>query len=305
MKYGGVASEPAQMDRYVELLGAMGASTVRVSMFLGRAFNRRFDNAALDRLLDTGLTEMIIQSSEAPDVARSEHELAETGLIQYVGDHPHTLFIYELGNEPDKQPEYMSDPQTARTRILTILRDVRPHFRQHTNLLWAVNMPSKDAQKPLNEGGTGNPSYSLDFVRDTGDGLGPIIPGPHTGDGVIDQGNVPALVTAHCYGFTSLCGDDGNDPNHVLDLIRSWNKEINVKVTEAGINDGDLASSGERGKLYVDYGQTILPNCYGNVDSLTFYALAGVTDFPVYNLTDAEVEFIGQRQAAGACGGCS
>lgn len=49
-------------------------------------------------------------------------------------------------------------------------------------------------------------------------------------------------------------------------------------------------------------GESVLPGQYGDVDSLTFYALGDADpSVPVYNMTDAEAQIIGQRQRAYLC----
>lgn len=159
-------------------------------------------------------------------------------------------------------------------------------------MVTAVNMPQQTASY----------DYTYNFVRDIGDGLGPIIPGPSTGAGQINVGNIPETITVHCYGYWTLCTDDGNNPDHMPDLVRGWNNDMNMKVTEAGIYNAQLRDSGDRARRYVDFGDSLLPVRYGNLDSLTFYALGDAeSSVPDYNLTDAEAQIIGQRQRAGLC----
>lgn len=189
--------------------------------------------------------------------------------------------------------------------MLTAIRDVRPLF-QAPNLLWAVNMPSQGTP----DGSAPDDWYYYNFVRDIGDGLGPIIPGQFTGPGQINAGNIPNTITAHCYGYDTLCQVDGNRPTKVLNFIRNWNLEMNIKVTEAGINSRDLAESGEpglaeRGRRYVDFGESVLPGQFGNVDSVTFYTLGDADPTKPeevrYNMSDAEAQQIGLRARAGLC----
>ena len=88
VRYGGVASQPADLDENVELLRRMGATTARVSLFWGNAQTRRYDDAQLDRLLGAGLRELILQSGETADAAQAAHQLGQ--LLGYLDAHPRT-----------------------------------------------------------------------------------------------------------------------------------------------------------------------------------------------------------------------
>jgi len=128
MKYGavcspGTAANPSNYYVQADLLYRMRATTARVSMFFESPESRRYDNQGLDTLRGAGLTEMIIQSSETADAGPADRELS---LCQgYIDAHPETLFVFELGNEPNQTGE---DAATARSRRLTTIRDVKPKY---------------------------------------------------------------------------------------------------------------------------------------------------------------------------------
>ena len=283
VKYGGVASQPADLDENVDLLRRMGATTARVSLFWGNAQTRRYDDAQLDRLLGAGLTELILQSGETADAAQAAHQLGQ--LIGYIDAHPRTQFVFELGNEPDLAE---GDLHAARVKRLTTLREVRPRFSR-PNLLWAVNECSQNAEAGAFEA----------FNRDAHDGLGALLYSPAAGE--THAPYAPDVVTVHCYGAATLCparGQPGN-PWKVLDWVRGWSTTVRLKVTEAGINNGALA---DRGQRYVEFVAQLEQLTGGQVDSVCYYALPRVNDRETaYNLSRAEAEQIGARRRSHHC----
>ena len=280
MKYGAVCSPPLPagwtFSDKVNILQRIVPQTVRVAMFYGNASTRQFSDSQLDLLLVTGLTEMIIQSSETADETAAQSELNQ--FIGYVGAHPSTLFGYELGNEPDQH----ESATTARYERLTTIRDIKPQYAQYTNLLWAINMASQNATA----------DYFNAFVLDPGDGLGNLLTGPYK----------PDLVTVHCYGYNTLCRTDGDQPYKLIDWVRGWNGTINIKVTECGI--GSTAS--DRPNQYVEFAEKVgLPQTMtrgggGNLDSVCFYGLPQVED--PYNIDGPFADVIGSRAASSYCG---
>ncbi len=285
MKYGGVASQPSYLSNNVDLLRRMHAQTVRVSMFLNNAETKRYDFTALDQLRDVGLTEMIIQSAETADAAKVGREIPQ--FIGYVDANPNLLFIYELGNEPDF---YGEDPLVARSKRLTALRDVRPNYRR-PNLLWAVNEIKSD----------GDPAYFDAYNRDAHDGLGAMFYSAAANQTYAPY--APDTITVHSYGTNTLCPSSGEPTNpwRVLDYVRGWSTSINVKITEAGIND---SSAPDRGNRYVEFVAKLDQITGGQVDSVCFYALPQVNGNPVeaaYNIRAFEADQVGSRQRSFYC----
>lgn len=262
MKWGAVLSpaDVAGVDfaRKIAILNRIRPQTVRVSMFWGDPNNRRFTDGQLDAVLGTGVTEVILQSSEDPDAGLAAQQL--DSLLPYVDAHPGTLFVWELGNEPDwHQPD---NPWLARWKRLTTIRDNKP-WQDRGNLVWAVNMP---AGRWAGDG-TGFPfatsgAWFDAFVRDTGDGLGGMLGGPYQ----------PDVATVHCYSWDHLrrYPDRGEqNPYKMIDYVRGWNSSISMKVTEAGI-DG---AKSDRGYRYVEFGSSVADQTSGQVDSVCFYGL--------------------------------
>lgn len=280
MKYGAVCSPVGDWGTKVNILGLMGPQTVRVSMFYANASTRQFADWQLDQLLNTGLSELIIQSGETADAATAQAQLNQ--FIGYVDTHPNTLFVYELGNEPDV---HEVSATVARQKRLTTLRDVKPQYATRSNLLWAINMPSQNA----------TPDYFNAFVLDPGDGLGNLLTGP----------NQPQLVTVHCYGFSTLCRSDNESPYKMIDWVRGYTA-MNIKVTEAGIYDGVTRQPDDlRGARYVEFAEkvtwpwTSTRGGGGNLDSVCFYGLPDVG--AAWNITDALARAIGSRASANDC----
>lgn len=271
MKYGAVCSPVGDWGTKVNILGLMGPQTVRVSMFYANASTRQFADWQLDQLLNTGLSELIIQSGETADAATAQAQLNQ--FIGYVDTHPNTLFVYELGNEPDQNDSATS----ARYKRLTTIRDVKPQYATRTNLLWAINMPSQNA----------TPDYFNAFVLDPGDGLGNLLTGP----------NQPQLVTVHCYGYDTLCRTDGNSPYKMIDWVRGWNSGINIKVTECGIG----STPSDRPARYVEFAEKVSASGGGNLDSVCFFGLPDVLP-AMYNIDEAFADAIGTRVATNYCG---
>ncbi|MEV4490273.1 twin-arginine translocation signal domain-containing protein [Micromonospora coxensis] len=264
MKWGAVvspgdATNNIDFNRKVDILRRMRPQTARISMFWGDPWNRRFSDAQLEALRGTGLTEMIIQSSEDPDPNLARHQL--NLMLPYIDAHPNTLFVWELGNEPDWH--LPNDPWLARWKRLATIRDNKP-TQDRGNLLWAINMP---AGRWTGDGsgftfGTSGRYFDA-FVRDTGDGLGGMLSGPYQ----------PDVVTVHCYSSTYLTrGADGGgerNPYKMIDYVRGWNSRISMKVTEAGI-DG---AKSDRGYRYVNFGSSVANETAGQIDSVCFYGI--------------------------------
>lgn len=280
MKWGAVCSPDTTGTSFaakVDILRRIRPQTVRVSMFWGDPYNRRFTDAQLDALLGTGLTEMILQSSEDPDpnLARNQLNL----LLPYIDRHPNILFVWELGNEPDWS--LPGDPWLARWKRLATIRDNKPG-QSRGNLMWAINMPAgrwknvHDSNFPFATSG----QYFDAFVRDTGDGLGGLLTGPYR----------PQIATVHCYSWDYLNryptrGED--NPYKMIDYVRGWNSTISMKVTEAGIN----TTASDRGYRYRDFGNTVANQTAGQIDSVCFYGLPNVED--PYDLNTSQADQLG------------
>ncbi|MBO4204896.1 hypothetical protein [Micromonospora echinofusca] len=276
MKWGAVCSPPGDWATKVDRLRRMRPQTVRVSMFWGDPYNRRFADWQLDQLLGTGLNEMIIQSSEDPDSGLVSRQLDQ--VLPYIDAHPNILFVFEIGNEPD----YHTDPYTARWKRLTALRD-NLWSRARSNLYLAVNMPAGRWRNPNdpNFGYSSSGAYFDAFVRDAGDGLGGMFHGPYS----------PKIITAHCYSWDHLRrypsrGED--NPYKMVDYVRGWSTSVNMKITEAGIN---IAGGTDRGSRYVEFGSSIANETAGQVDSVIFYGLPDVE--LSYSIQAAEADRIG------------
>ncbi|GHJ13052.1 MULTISPECIES: twin-arginine translocation signal domain-containing protein [unclassified Micromonospora] len=264
MKWGAVVSPGSATNnidfaRKVDLLRRMRPQTARISMFWGDPNRRQFSDGQLDELRGTGLTEMIIQSSEDPDPALARRQLDQ--LLPYVDAHPNTLFVWEIGNEPDwHQP---NNPWLARWNRLATIRDNKP-AQDRGNLLWAINMPAGRWNGDGSGFTFGNSGQWFDaFVRDTGDGLGAMLTGPYR----------PDVATVHCYSSSYLTrGADGggeHNPYKMIDYVRGWNPGLSMKITEAGI-DG---AKSDRGYRYVSFGSSVANETAGQVDSVCFYGL--------------------------------
>jgi hypothetical protein len=278
MKWGAVVSPPGDWNRKVDILRRMRPQTVRVSMFWGDPYNRRFADWQLDQLLGTGITEMIIQSSEDPDSGLVSRQLDQ--VLPYITAHPNILFVFEIGNEPD----WHTDPYTARWKRLTAMRD-NMWSRARGNLYLAVNMPAgrwRNANDP-NFGYATSGQYFDAFVRDTGDGLGGMFGGPYS----------PRIVTAHCYSWDYLRryptrGED--NPYKMVDYVRGWSTSVSLKITEAGINMG---GGWDRGSRYIEFGSSVANETAGQVDSVMFYGTPDVeAPYPIY---EGEADRIGQH----------
>lgn len=263
MKWGAVVSpaETIPFDRKVNILRAMRPQTARISMFWGDPNNRQFSNAQLDQLLGTGLTEMIIQSSEDPDPALAAQQLNQ--MLPYIDAHPNILFVFELGNEPDwHQP---NNPGLARWNRLATIQRNKP-AQDRGNLMWAINMPAgrwSGDGTGFTYGSSG--SWFHSFVADAGDGLGGLLTGPYR----------PDIATVHCYSSNYITPNSGlgeNNPYKMVDYVRGWNSSISMKVTEAGI-DNPTGAITDRGYRYVQFGTQIAPNTGGQVDSVCFYGI--------------------------------
>jgi hypothetical protein len=287
MKYGavcspGTATNPSNYYVQADLLYRMHATTARVSMFFESPESRRYDNQGLDTLRGAGLTEMIIQSSETADAGLADRELS---LCQdYIDAHPETLFVFELGNEPNQTTD---DAATARSKRLTTIRDVKPKYAvrpdgsPRSNLLWAINMPSQ------NDDG----SYFNAFVNDfANDGLGNLLTGP----------NQPDVVTVHCYGFATLCRGDSQAPYKLIDWVRGYTDK-NIKVTESGIFDGiTVLPDSVRGPRYVEFAEKVSASGGGNLDSVCFYGTPEVESW--FTISGGLADTIGSRASANDCG---
>lgn len=240
-------------------------------MFYANASTRQFQDWQLDQLLGTGLAEMIIQSGEAADAPTADAQLQQ--VIGYIRAHPSTLFVFELGNEPDLYDQPIAQ---ARVKRLTTIRDIKPKYAGDTNLLWAINMNSQ---------GITVAEFNA-LVADASDGLGNLLAGPYR----------PDIVTVHCYGYDTLCRSDGNAPYKMIDWVRGWNGGINIKVTEAGIG----STPGDRPNRYVEFAEKASASGGGNLDSVCFYGLPD--SGPLYSIDAAAANVIGSRAAANYCG---
>jgi len=268
MKWGAVCSPAGDFNRKVDILRRMRPATVRVSMFWNSPNARQFSNGQLDQLLSTGLTEMIIQSSEYADANLAYNQL--NMLLPYIDAHPNILFVWELGNEPDYY-DAPTNPGFARYKRLTTIRDNK--WRQNrSNMFWAVNMPAGRWDIP-----NGSTWYFNEFVRDHGDGLGPMLTGHLR----------PDIATVHCYAHDKLCSIPGRgeeNPFKMVDWVRGWNPNIPMKITEAGIN----GRPGDRGHRYVEFGEVLAAYTGGRADSICFYGLPDVEDNYALSYTDAD-----------------
>ncbi len=281
MKWGAVVSPDASVsfDEKVDILRRIRPQTVRVSMFWGDPDNRQFSDAQLDAILGTGVSEVILQSSEDPDPSLAAAQL--NSLLPYVDAHPGILFVFELGNEPDwHQPD---NPGLARwNRLSTIARNKPSQDRG--NLMWAVNMPAGR----WNGDGTGftfgsSGDWFNGFVADAGDGLGAMLTGPYR----------PDIVTVHCYSWDWInpYPDRGeNNPYKMVDYVRGWNSSISMKVTEAGIDNPGGAIT-DRGNRYVAFGTSVGDNTGGQIDSVCFYGIPPAD--ASYGIWEGEADQIG------------
>ncbi len=281
MKWGAVISpaDTIPFSEKVDILRRMRPQTVRVSMFWGDPNNRQFSDAQLDQLLGTGLTEMIIQSSEDPDPGLAAQQL--NSLLPYIDAHPGILFVFELGNEPDwHQPD---NPGLARHNRLAAIQQNKPG-QDRSNLMWAINMP---AGRWAGDGtgftfGTSGDWFN-GFVADAGDGLGAMLNGPYQ----------PDIVTVHCYSsdyITPQSGAGEHNPYKMVDYVRGWNSGISMKVTEAGIDNPNNAIT-DRGYRYVQFGTSVGGNTGGQVDSVCFYGIPPAD--ANYGIFEGEADQIG------------
>lgn len=291
MKYGAVCSpgsltNPSLRSNFyvqADLLYRMRATTARISMFHETPGSRRYTDEGLNTLLGAGLTEMIINSSPTADEDLASLELQLC--VNYIDAHPNTLFVFELGNEPDISGE---SAFTARYHRLTTIKNVKPTYAfrndgtPRSNLLWAINMPSPNVSA----------QYFNEFVIDNGDGLGNLLTGA----------NRPDIATVHCYGDNTLCRSDPPFSYKVVDWIRGWNGGINIKVTEAGIS----TRHSDRPRRYVEFAEKVaLPRTTnygggGNLDSVCFYGLPELTE-AFYEIDGAFADAIGSRVASNYC----
>ncbi|HEY0640230.1 MAG TPA: hypothetical protein VGD67_21585, partial [Pseudonocardiaceae bacterium] len=266
MKWGAVCSPPGDFNRKVDILRRMRPATVRVSMFWNSPNARQFSNAQLDALLSTGLTEMIFQSSEYADANLAYNQL--NMLLPYIDAHPNILFIWELGNEPDYY-DSPTNPAWCRYKRLTTIRDNKPR-QNRSNMFWAINMPAGRWDIP-----NGSTWYFNEFVRDHGDGLGPMLTGHLR----------PSIATVHCYAHDRLCATGGeSNPFKMVDWVRGWNPNMPMKVTEAGIN----SRPADRGHRYIEFGAKLAERTGNRADSVCFYGLPDVEDSYALSYTDAD-----------------
>jgi hypothetical protein len=118
------------------------------------------------------------------------------------------------------------------------------------------------------------------FVRDTGDGLGPMFNGPYS----------PDIATVHCYSWDYLRRYPSRaeqNPYKMVDYVRGWSTSISMKVTEAGI-DGNKS---DRGYRYVEFGNSVGGETGGQVDSVCFYGLPPADRD--YDIWEGEADQIG------------
>ncbi len=152
-----------------------------------------------------------------------------------------------------------------------------------TDFYWAINMPSQNDR---------DSSYSSALIMDNGDGLGNMLTGPYQ----------PPIVTVHCYGYGTLCRTDADQPYEMIDYVRGWNPDINMKVTEAAINSNDP----NRPAQYVEFAEKVATprtdtkGGGGNLDSVCFYGLPLVEGN--YNIDEVAADAIGSRAQSNYCG---
>lgn len=221
-----------------------------------------------DQLIATGLTEVILQSSEGADAETARTQLQQ--LFPVIDAHPDVLFVWELGNEPDYF-DSSTDPGWCRYKRLSAIRDNRP-AQSRPNLLWAINMPAGRWDIP-----NGSGWYFSEFVRDHGDGLGAMLTGHLR----------PDIATVHCYAHDRLCPNPGAgeaNPFKMVDWVRGWNPNLPMKITEAGIN----SRPANRGNRYVEFGALLASYTGGRADSVCFYGLPDVEDSYALSYTDAD-----------------
>ncbi len=283
MKWGAVVSPSADVpfSQKLDILRRIRPQTARLSMFWGDPNTRQFDDGQLDQMLGTGLSEVIIQSSEDPDSGLARHQLDL--LLPYIDAHPNILFVWELGNEPDwHQPD---NPWLARSNRLAAIRDNKPS-QDRGNLFWAVNMPAGRYAGDGSGFGFGTSGQWFDaFVRDTGDGLGGMFGGPYS----------PDIATVHCYSSDYLrrYPERGeNNPYKMIDYVRGWSTSISMKITEAGIDDPNRTIS-DRGYRYTQFGSSVGDETGGQIDSVCFYGLPPADR--EYDIWEGEADQIGSH----------
>jgi hypothetical protein len=288
VKWGACVSPDSRSNwaTQINIFRRMKPNTVRIPMFWSNSTTRRFNDSQLNDLLNSGISEVIIQSAEDADSTQVNNELNQ--VTPYVAAHPGRLFVFEIGNEPDIFGQNGGDPWLARWKRLTAIRDNKWRLAQYSNLKFAINMPA--GKDPTTDPGfpwsSGN--YFSIFTGDAGDGLGGMFFGP----------NRPEILTAHCYSPDYLVRRSGErNPWKMLDYIKGWNdiaagrgdQRRSVKVTEAGINNGSLT---DRGYRYRSFGWALRSDTTGyNVDSVCFYGL------PIsalsYSITGTEADQLG------------
>ncbi len=278
MKWGAVVSPSADVpfSQKVDILRRIRPQTARLSMFWGNPNARQFDDGQLDQILGTGVSELIIQSSEDPDSGLARQQLDM--LLPYISAHPDILFVWELGNEPDwHQPD---NPGLARAHRLSAIRDNKAS-QSRSNLFWAVNMPAGRWAGDGTGFTFGSSGQWFDgFVRDSGDGLGPMFGGPYS----------PDIATVHTYSWDFLrrYPERGeNNPYKMVDYVRGWSTSISMKITEAGI-DG---AKSDRGYRYVEFGNSVGGETAGQIDSVCFYGLPPADS--EYDIWEGEADQIG------------
>lgn len=285
------------------LLERMEATTVRVSLFTG-GIGPRFTTPQLDTLLTLGgrglnwgaapphLQEVLLSSREDPTPQTVEGELGS--ILPYIAHvtgelgYRDILFVYELGNEPnnikDEYNQYRT-PTDARDRLLSCLQYLREskdsgrRFGNRglplpDNLIWAIGMPSGDA----------NITTYVDLFLSEDGSRGGLLQGPY----------IPHLVTVNCYGDPDLITSTNRDPYKIIRAVRARNGRINIKVTEANSGSptageraqGDGYERGALWRAFVDRFETPPTNdpIYQGVDTVCIYALPCVAD-QIYNTT--------------------
>lgn len=278
---------PWGFGNQIKQLTDMAANTCRVQMFWGGV--RRFDDAQVDQLFaaTTG-PEFIFMSSELVRVTGNPND---TNGIEYQWNvvkwfarrYPNRHVHFELGNEPDLTGE---DPTTANIRLMQAYNYCAGS--KPSNVWLAVN----------NVSGNDNGAFFNVFNLDHGYGS-PI----H---------NVQ-IVTVHCYADApgssgsdgTLCLHAPQDPLKILRWVRSWNKDVSIKVTEAGIH---TAARDWRAPRYVEFAANLQrfsdelggqPWAY--TDSVCFYFVGWDSAVPDYRINEQDTAIIRARTRSWDC----
>lgn len=319
MKIGGNFVVSGDMGTKLYQHGACNPSTVRVQQFWNGE-GPRFLPPQLDEIRarghgarSGGLGEMIIQSSEYPDHNQAWDQYRSQ--VDYFRAHPETLFIFELGNEPD---QHTTDGNAAARRLMDCVWKIRDAEGMGGvgNVFLAVNMPTQGADA----------SFFVPFFAAQPGYQGDILNGTWS----------PRVLTVHGYGHAILCPNDGADPWRMLREVRARTGK-NVKVTEANIGWREVGNPGwpddpqgayrayklveaankingwyggaEGIDSFCVYGFGLLGTCNTDPSQPGYQAIGwgdclephGVNE-RIYELFGGECEAIGRRYASNHCG---